>query len=115
MKTVLIIVLLLVPLCAAFAQQSDSQMKMGQAEKPATLMSGLGSLNHPVSTTNVEARQCDAPPGHGYLGIEFRNINMDVDRAHEQAVADAVQASMVQREFETAWKNADVKLTVQDL
>ena len=24
-------------------------------------------------------------------------------------------ASLVQREFESAWKNADVKLTIQDL
>lgn len=32
-----------------------------------------------------------------------------------QAQKKDYAASMVQREFETAWKNADVKLTVQDL
>jgi hypothetical protein len=70
MKINLAIALLLFFSSTISAQQSDMQMKMGQAEKPATLMSGLGS-----------------------------------DYA----------ASMVQREFESAWKNADMKLTIQDL
>jgi len=64
MKTVLIIVLLLVPLCAvAFAQQFDMQMKMEPAEKPVALLSGLGSWHHPTSTRNPEAQSCFDPCG----------------------------------------------------
>ena len=37
------------------AQHQD--MKIGQAEKPETLMNGLGSLHHPLSTTNIEAQR----------------------------------------------------------
>jgi tetratricopeptide (TPR) repeat protein len=124
MKTVLIIVLLLVPLCAAaFAQQSDMRMKMGTAEKPATLMSGLGSLHHPVSTTNIEAQRffnqglslvfafnhdeavrsfkraalLDPQLAMAWWGVALAlgpNINMDVDLAREQAAYDAAQKAL---------------------
>src|SRR6267143_193141 len=76
MKTVLIIFLLLVPLCAAaFAQQPDMQMKMEQAEKPVALLSGLGSLHHPTSTRNPEAQR--------YFDQGFRMI---YGFNHEEAV-----------------------------
>src|SRR5713226_1589071 len=47
-------VLLAVLLCGvAFAQDHSSHNQ----SKPATLMSGLGDLHHPVSTRNAEAQQ----------------------------------------------------------
>src|SRR5258706_6109759 len=42
---------------AALAQQPDQQMKMSPTEKPATIMAGLGSLHHPVSTNKPEAQR----------------------------------------------------------
>lgn len=117
------IALLLVGTTTISAQQSDMQMKTGQAEKPATLMSGLGSLHHPVSTSNVEAQrffnqglslvfafnhdeairsfkraaELDPQMAMAWWGVALAlgpNINMDVDLAHEQAAVDAAQKAL---------------------
>ncbi len=58
MKTTFLIILLLSVLMVAHSQQPDNGMRMGAGiEKPATLVSGMGSLHHPVSTTNPEAQK----------------------------------------------------------
>jgi tetratricopeptide (TPR) repeat protein len=121
MKNYLIIALLLLGTTTISAQQSD--MKMGLAEKPATLMSGLGSLHHPVSTTKPEAQrffdqglslvfafnhdeavrsfkraaELDPQMAMAWWGVALAlgpNINMDVDLAREQAATDAAQKAL---------------------
>lgn len=121
MKNYLIIALLLLGTTTISAQQSD--MKMGPAEKPATLMSGLGSLHHPVSTTKPEAQrffdqglslvfafnhdeavrsfkraaELDPQMAMAWWGVALAlgpNINMDVDLAREQAATDAAQKAL---------------------
>src|SRR5712692_6206175 len=124
MKTVLIIVLLLVPLCAAaFAQQTDTQMKTEPAEKPVALLYGLGSLHHPTSTKNPEAQaffdqgfrmiygfnheeavrsfkraaEIDPNMAMAWWGVAYAlgpNINLDVDPDREKAAYDAVQKAL---------------------
>ena len=124
MKTVLIIVLLLVPLCAAaFAQQPDMQMKMERAEKPVALFSGLGSLHHPTSTKNPEAQrffdqgfrmiygfnheeavrsfkraaELDPQMAMAWWGVAYAlgpNINQDVDPEREKSAYDAEQKAL---------------------
>ena len=47
-------VLLTLSICGAVAAQEHSAMPQ---PKPATLMTGLGDLHHPVSTTNPQAQQ----------------------------------------------------------
>jgi tetratricopeptide (TPR) repeat protein len=98
-------------------------MKMGLAEKPATLMSGLGSLHHPVATTKPEAQrffdqglslvfafnhdeavrsfkraaELDPQMAMAWWGVALAlgpNINMDVDLAREQAATDAAQKAL---------------------
>ncbi len=97
-------------------------MKMG-GEKPATLMSGLGSVHHPVSTTSPEAQkffdqglalvyafnheeavrsfkraaELDPRMAMAYWGTALAlgpNINMDVDPQREKAAYDAVQKAI---------------------
>jgi tetratricopeptide (TPR) repeat protein len=121
MKNYLIIALLLLGTTTISAQQSD--MKMGPAEKPATLMSGLGSLHHPVATTQPEAQrffdqglslvfafnhdeavrsfkraaELDPQMAMAWWGVALAlgpNINMDVDLAREQAATDAAQKAL---------------------
>ena len=83
MRTVLLILILLVSLCAgAYAQQSDMQMKMEPAEKPVTLWSGLGSWHHPTSTSNPEAQR--------YFDQGFRMI---YGSNHEEAVRSFKRAA----------------------
>jgi len=124
MKTVPLILVLLVSLyTSAYAQQSDMQMKMGGDEKPAALMSGLGSLHHQVSTTNPEAQrffdqglalvyafnheeavrsfkraaELDPRMAMAYWGMALAlgpNINLEVDPVHEKAAYDAAQKAM---------------------
>ena len=123
MKTNLAIALLLFFSSSISAQQSDTQMKMGPAEKPATLMTGLGSLHHPVSTTKPEAQrffdqglslvfafnhdeavrsfkraaELDPQMAMAWWGVALAlgpNINMDVDLAREQAATDAAQKAL---------------------
>src|SRR5258707_2541372 len=43
--------------CCAFAVAQEHAAPMAAAAKPATLMSGLGTLHHPVSTKSVQAQQ----------------------------------------------------------
>lgn len=106
-----------------WAQQPDHQMDMEAAEKPATLMNGLGSLHHPVSTKNAEAqrffdqglalvyafnhdeaarsfkRAAALDPGlaMAWWGVGFAlgpNINLPVDPEHEKAAYEAVQKAV---------------------
>lgn len=105
------------------SQQPATQMKMDAAEKPARLMSGLGSLHHPVSTTNPEAQrffnqglalvyafnhdeairsfkraaELDPRLAMAWWGIGLAlgpNINLDVDPEREKAAYDAVQKAV---------------------
>ena len=57
MKGFLMVAVLLVGSTTVCAQQSAMQMKMDPAERPATLISGLGAVRHPVSTKNAEAQR----------------------------------------------------------
>jgi len=52
-----VLVLVLVWSAPGKSQTPDHRMKMDAAEKPATLLSGLGSVHHPVTTTNPEAQR----------------------------------------------------------
>ena len=96
---------------------------MGEGEKPPGLMPGMGSLHHPVSTTNAEAqkffdqglsfvyafnhdeavrsfkRAADLDPGMAmaHWGIALAlgpNINLDVDPEREKAAYDSVQKAL---------------------
>jgi len=99
-------------------------MQMGASVgKPATLVSGMGSLHHPVSTTNPEAqkffdqgfsfvyafnhdeavrsfkRAAELDPGMAmaYWGIALAlgpNINLDVDPEREKAAYNSVQKAL---------------------
>ncbi len=122
MKTNLAIAVLLFFSSTICAQQSDMQMKM-PAEKPVTLMAGLGSLHHPTSTRNPEAQrffdqglslifafnhdeavrsfkralELDPQMAMAWWGIALAlgpNINQSVDLAHEQAAVDAAQKAL---------------------
>ncbi len=125
MKIVVLTLLLSVSLCVgAFSQQPDSGMKMDmKMEQPVTLMSGLGSLHHPVTTTNPEAQrffdqglalvyafnheeaarsfkraaELDPQMAMAYWGVALAlgpNINLDVDPEHEKAAHDAAQKAL---------------------
>src|SRR6266404_5067908 len=57
MRTTFLTVLLLSVFMVAHSQ-THGGMQMGAGiDKPATLVSGMGSLHHPVSTTNPEAQK----------------------------------------------------------
>lgn len=121
MKNLLIIALFLIGTTTISAQHAD--MKMASPEKPATLMSGLGSLHHPVSTTNVEAQrffdqglslvfafnhdeavrsfkraaELDPQMAMAWWGMALAlgpNINLDVDPEHEKTAYDAAQKAL---------------------
>ncbi|MDQ2920585.1 MAG: tetratricopeptide repeat protein [Acidobacteriota bacterium] len=107
--------------CSAIAfSQSDHQMQMARAEKPASLMSGMGAHHHPVSTTNPEAQrffdqgfsylyafnhqeairsftraaELDPDMAMAYWGIALSlgpNINLDVDPFREKSAYEAAQ------------------------
>src|SRR6266700_2647022 len=124
MKTVLLILVLLVSLYrSAYAQQSDMQMKLSTAEKPAVLLSGLGAVHHPVSTNNPEAQrffdqglalvyafnhdeavrsfkraaELDPKMAMAWWGVGLAlgpNINLEVDPEHEKAAYDAAQKAL---------------------
>src|SRR6266853_6106027 len=120
MKSNLTIALILLVSATVLAQQPDTQMKMAAAEKPATLMTGLGSLHHPTSTTKPEAQrffdqglslvfafnhnealrsfkraaEIDPQMAMAWWGVALAlgpNINQEVDLAHEEAAYDAAQ------------------------
>jgi tetratricopeptide (TPR) repeat protein len=98
-------------------------MSMTGKEQPATLMSGLGSFHHQVSTTKREAQrffdqgltlvyafnheaavrsfkraaELDPQMAMAYWGIALAlgpNINLDVDPEREKAAYDAVQKAL---------------------
>ena len=124
MKTVLSMLVMLTLLCATVAaQQSDHQMNMAPREESATLMTGLGSLHHPVSTKNAEAQrffdqglalvyafnhdeagrsfkraaELDGQMAMAYWGMALAlgpNINLDVDPDREKAAYEAVQKAL---------------------
>jgi tetratricopeptide (TPR) repeat protein len=123
MKINLIIALILLVSNITFAQQPDMQMKMAPAEKPVTIMTGLGSLHHPVSTTKPEAQrffdqglslifafnhdeavrsfkraaELDPQLAMAWWGVALAlgpNINQEVDLAHEEAAYDAAQKAL---------------------
>ena len=95
-------------------------MKMGPGAKPAVLMTGLGSLHHPVSTTKPEAQrffdqglslvfafnhdeavrsfkraaELDPQMAMAWWGVALAlgpNINQDIELSGEQAAVDAAQ------------------------
>ncbi len=121
MKSHLAIALILLSCATILAQQAE--MKMAAAEKPATIMAGLGSLHHPVSTTNPEAQrffdqglslvfafnheeairsfkraaELDPQMAMAWWGVALAlgpNINQEVDLAHEAAAYDAAQKAL---------------------
>ncbi|MDT5061416.1 MAG: hypothetical protein QOH63_1875 [Acidobacteriota bacterium] len=106
-----------------FAQNNSGSMNMAGEDQPATLMSGLGSFHHAVSTTNKEAQrffdqgftlvyafnheaavrsfkraaELDPQMAMAYWGIALAlgpNINLDVDPEREKAAYDAVQKAL---------------------
>src|SRR5258708_17432734 len=106
----------------SFAQSPP--MKTDAAEKPASLISGLGSLHHPVTTNNPEAQrffdqgfalvyafnhdeavrsfkraaELDPKLAMAWWGIGLAlgpNINRDVDPEREKAAFDAAQKAQV--------------------
>ncbi|HEX8888467.1 MAG TPA: hypothetical protein VF779_04790 [Pyrinomonadaceae bacterium] len=105
------------------AQNNSGGMNMPETEKPATLMTGLGSYHHQVSTMNAEAQkffdqgltliyafnheaavrsfkratELDPQMAMAYWGIALAlgpNINLDVDPEREKAAYDAVQKAL---------------------
>src|SRR5258706_238068 len=117
------IALILLLSATAFAQQSDPPMKMASVEKPVTIMTGLGSLHHPVSTAKPEAQrffdqglslvfafnhdeavrsfkraaELDPEMAMAWWGVALAlgpNINQEVDLAHEEAAYDASQKAL---------------------
>src|SRR6266700_55196 len=108
---------------SVLAQQPDHPMKMDAGDQPATLMAGLGSVHHPVSTTNPEAQrffdqglalvyafnhdeairsfkraaELDPRLAMAWWGIGLAlgpNINLEVDSEHEKAAYDAAQKAL---------------------
>jgi tetratricopeptide (TPR) repeat protein len=100
-----------------------SSLKMDSTEKPPALMSGLGSIHHPVSTNNIEAQrwfnqglalifafnhdeavrsfkraaELDPKLAMAHWGEALAlgpNINLDVDPAREKAAYEAVQKAL---------------------
>src|SRR6266436_3271537 len=118
MKNYFAAILLVLFSTATYAQ--DMQMKTSPAEKPATLMTGLGSLHHPTSTTKPEAQrffdqglslvfafnhneavrsfkraaEIDPQMAMAWWGVALAlgpNINADIELSGEQAAVDAAQ------------------------
>ena len=124
MRNFSLAVLLMLSFCAScYCQQPVHTMNMDAAEKPTTLMPGLGSLHHPVTTTNPQAQrffnqglafiyafnhdeairsfkratELDPKMAMAWWGIGLAlgpNINMDVDPEREKAAYDAVQKAL---------------------
>lgn len=112
------VTLVLLALLSADAQQHDTHAPA--AEKPASLMTGLGRLHHPIATRNPEAQrffdqgltlvygfnhdeavrafrraaELDPASPMPHWGIALAlgpNINLDVDPEREQAAYDQAQ------------------------
>ena len=121
MKPGLVIIILVFFSTTILAQQSDVQMKM--SEKPAEVLSGLGSLHHPTSTKNPEAQsffdqgfrmiygfnheeavrsfkragELDPQMAMAWWGVAYAlgpNINQEVDPGREKGAYDAVQKAL---------------------
>ena len=99
MKNYLAIILLLLLSTTVSAQQSDMQMKMGPADKPVEILSGLGSLHHPTSTTNPEAQR--------FFDQGFRMI---YGFNHEEAVRSFKRAAALDPQMAMAWWGVGVAL-----
>src|SRR5262245_49780326 len=111
LSTITLLLCLFAPL---YAQQAGHKMEMSKEDKPATLVAGMGSLHHPVSTKNAEAQkffnqglsyiygfnhdeairsfqralELDANLAMAHWGIALAlgpNINLDVDPEREKA------------------------------
>jgi len=120
MKRVLFAVILLLHSASA---QGQHQHAAGGDAKPITLISGLGDVHHPVSTSKPEAQrffdqglalvygfnhdeavrsfkraaEIDPELAMAYWGVALAlgpNINMDVDAEHEKAAYEAVQKAL---------------------
>jgi tetratricopeptide (TPR) repeat protein len=123
-RIVLTLAFFLLTISTIFAQNNSDGMNMAGKETPATLMSGLGSFHHAISTTSKEAQQffdqgltlvyafnheaavrsfkraaeLDPQMAMAYWGIALAlgpNINLDVDPERERAAYDAVQKALV--------------------
>jgi tetratricopeptide (TPR) repeat protein len=115
------IALLLLLASTIFAQHSNMHTK--PAEKPATIVPGIGSVHHPVSTNNAEAQrffnqglafvyafnhdeairsfkraaELDPQLAMAWWGVALAlgpNINMDIDLAREEAAHEAAQKAV---------------------
>lgn len=122
-RTALALAFLLTIASNSSAQDSSGGMNMPMNEKPVTLMEGLGSYHHSVSTANAEAQkffdqgltfvyafnheaavrsfkraaELDPQLAMAYWGIALAlgpNINLDVDPEREKAAYDAVQKAL---------------------
>src|SRR6267154_5563679 len=111
---------MLLLLIAGTVSAQNMPMKMAPVEKPVTIMSGLGSWHHPVSTNKPEAQrffdqglslvfafnhdeavrsfkraaEIDPEMAMAWWGVALAlgpNINQAVDLAHEEAAYDAAQ------------------------
>ncbi len=123
MRNYLIIALLLCGATTILAQQPEMKMEMAPAEKPVTIMTGLGSWHHPISTGKPEAQrffdqglslvfafnhdeavrsfkraaEIDPQMAMAWWGVALAlgpNINQDVDLPHEEAAYDAAQKAL---------------------
>jgi Flp pilus assembly protein TadD len=110
----------LLVLISAGVSAQDMPMKMSPAEKPAAIMTGLGSLHHPTSTKNPEAQrffdqglslvyafnhdeavrsfkraaEIDPQMAMAWWGVALAlgpNINADIELAGEQAAVEAAE------------------------
>ena len=110
-------------LCGLALAQHNDHIKKGAEERPATLVPGMGSHHHPVSTANAEAQrffdqglrfvyafnhdeairsfkratQLDPNMAMAYWGIALAlgpNINLDVDPAREKAAYETAQNAL---------------------
>jgi tetratricopeptide (TPR) repeat protein len=122
-RTILTLAFFLLTTSTIFAQHDSAGMNMAGKETPATLMTGLGSYHHAVSTANKEAQrffdqgltfvyafnheaavrsfkraaELDPQMAMAYWGIALAlgpNINLDVDPEREKAAYDAVQKAL---------------------
>src|SRR5229473_5156197 len=92
MKGNLTIALILLVSATDLAQQPDPAMKMAPAEKPVTIMPGLGSLHHPVSTTKPEAQR-----------FFDQGLSLVFAFNHEEAIRSFKRAAELDPQMAMAW------------
>jgi tetratricopeptide (TPR) repeat protein len=119
----LILAFILISSTPLYSQNHSADTPKASDAKSASLMSGLGSLHHPVSTNSAEAQrffdqgltlvyafnheeavrsfrraaELDPQMAMAYWGIALAlgpNINLDVDPARERAAYEAVQQAL---------------------